>query len=167
MRAVTEREIRASFVNSTKGEAKRMVVPRDLGERPWRDLDFFGWRDPGAMERGYVVMEHDGGLMGVALRVAPGRNGMCSWCLTTHTGDGVSLMTASKAGREGQQGNSVGAYVCADLECSLYLRGKKDTGRRFEESLTLAEQVERTTANLAAFLERVLGSSRRTAILRE
>ncbi|TDV42183.1 FBP domain-containing protein [Actinophytocola oryzae] len=154
MRAVTEREIRASFVNSTKGEAKRMAVPRDLAERPWDDLDFLGWRD---MERAYVVAEHGDGLVGVALRVAPPgrhrRTGMCAWCLTTHPGDGVALMTARKSARGD---NSVGVYVCGDLDCSLHLRGRKDTGRRLEESLTLAEQIDRTTANVAAFLERVL-----------
>jgi hypothetical protein len=77
-------------------------------------------------------------------------------CLTTHTG-GVSLMVALKAGKAGQQGNSVGAYICSDLACSLYLRGKKDAGvgARMQESLTLDEKIERTVANVAAFFARV------------
>jgi hypothetical protein len=160
MRALSDREIRASFVNCTKGETKRMAVPQDLAAQPWDDLDFFGWQDPGARERAYLVTEGDRGLVGVALRVAPAtgglRSGMCSLCMTTHTGSGVSLMTARKAGKNGQQGNSVGAYICTDLACSLYLRGKKDTGKRIEESLTLDEQVERTMSKLTAFLERVI-----------
>ncbi|MFD0206685.1 MULTISPECIES: FBP domain-containing protein [Saccharothrix] len=79
-------------------------------------------------------------------------------CLTTQPGDGISLMTARKAGRGGQQGNSVGIYLCADLACSLYLRGKKDAGpgSRLHESLTLEEKTERTTAKLGAFIARVL-----------
>jgi hypothetical protein len=81
---------------------------------------------------------------------------MCSLCLTTHTGDGVSLMTARKAGPAGRAGNSVGSYLCTDLACSLYLRGKKNAGRRLDESLTLPEKIDRTTANLAAFLQRVV-----------
>ncbi|GAA0259843.1 hypothetical protein GCM10010492_70990 [Saccharothrix mutabilis subsp. mutabilis] len=40
----------------------------------------------------------------------------------------MSLMTAREAGKEGQLGNSVGIYLCADLACSLYLRGKRDAG---------------------------------------
>ncbi|TGN78537.1 FBP domain-containing protein, partial [Streptomyces griseoluteus] len=48
MRPLTEQDIRASFVNCSKGDAKRLAVPRDLAERPWDDLDFLGWRDPGA-----------------------------------------------------------------------------------------------------------------------
>lgn len=163
MRPVTERDIRGCFVNCTKGEAKRLAVPRDLAERPWTDLDFLGWRDPAAPERAYLVTESGDGLLGVALRrAAPSagraRRGMCSLCLTTHTGDGVSLMTARKAGREGKLGNSVGAYICTDLACSLYLRGKKDAGPggRIHESLGLSEQIERTVANLAGFLARVV-----------
>jgi hypothetical protein len=159
---MTEPDIRSSFVNCTKGAAKRLAVPRDLLERPWDDLDFFGWQDPASPERAYLVAETGDGLVGVALRrAAPGqaRRSMCSLCLTTHTGDGVSLMTARKAGRAGQQGNSVGAYMCTDLACSLYLRGRKDAGPggRLHESLALPEKIERTMTNLAAFLARVTG----------
>ena len=45
VKPLTESEIRAAFVNCTKGEAKRLNVPRDLAEQPWEDLDFLGWRD--------------------------------------------------------------------------------------------------------------------------
>lgn len=77
-------------------------------------------------------------------------------CLTTHTG-GVSLMTAAKAGRAGQQGNSVGAYICNDLACPLYVRGKKvaGIGARLPESLTLEEKIQRTVTNLTAFIAKV------------
>ena len=52
-------------------------------------------------------------------------------------------MVAPKAGRAGQQGNSVGAYICSDLACSLYVRGKKDAGAgaRLHETLTLEEKI--------------------------
>ena len=163
MRAITERDIRTSFVNCSKGETKRLSVPKDLADHPWEDLDFLGWRDPGAPERAYLVAERDGPLVGIALRVTSGASrgftsrSMCSLCLTTHTGDGVSLMTARKAGPDGRAGNSVGSYLCTDLACSLYLRGKKNAGRRLDESITLAEKIDRTTANLATFLQQVLG----------
>jgi hypothetical protein len=163
MKAVREQDIRASFVNCSKGEATRLAVPRDLADRPWSDLDFLGWRDPGALERSYLVTERDGSLVGVALRFpAPRRGqahrGMCSLCLTTHPGNGVSLMTARRAGRAGRESNSVGIHMCTDLDCSLYVRGRKipDLGGRLEETLTLEEQIERTRANLFAFVDRVL-----------
>jgi hypothetical protein len=161
MKPLTEHDIRASFVNSTKGEAKRMHVPRDLGERPWDDLDFLGWTDPSAPDRSYLVIELDGRLAGIALRRAAqagrARKTMCTWCLTTHTGDGVALLSARKAGKQGQLGNTVGVYVCADLACSLYLRGRKSAGpgSRFREALTLDEQAERLVSGISAFLDRV------------
>jgi hypothetical protein len=85
------------------------------------------------------------------------RSNICSFCLTGHTG-GVTLMVAPRGGKAGQQGNSVGTYLCTDLACSLYLRGKKPVvglGGRFRERLTLEEQIERTMTNLAAFAAKV------------
>ncbi|WKE73262.1 FBP domain-containing protein [Streptomyces sp. WP-1] len=162
MKPLTEQDIRSSFVNCSKGEAKRLAVPRDLEEQPWEDLDFLGWRDPGAPDRSYLVTEREGRPAGVALRFPSSQRGflhrsMCSLCLTTHRGGGVSLMTARKAGTAGREGNSVGLYMCTDLSCSLYVRGKKapDTGMRIEESLTVEEQIARTTGNLAAFLDKL------------
>ncbi|WAZ25817.1 FBP domain-containing protein [Streptomyces cinnabarinus] len=162
MRALTEPEIRTSFVNCSKGEAKRLYVPRDLGQLPWDDLDFLGWRDPGAPDRSGLVTERDGRLVGVTLRFPSARRGflhrsMCSLCLTTHRGGGVSLMTARKAGPAGREGNSVGLYMCTDLACSLYVRGRRvpDSGARMEESLTVEEQIARTEGNLSAFVDKL------------
>ncbi|MDQ0758581.1 FBP domain-containing protein [Streptomyces canus] len=164
MEPLTEQEIRAAFVNCTKGEAKRLSVPRDLAERPWEDLDFLGWRDPQAPDRGYLVAALDGRPTALALRGSTAgswqtRRSMCSLCLTTHSG-GVSLMVAPRAGKAGQQGNSVGAYMCDDLACSLYVRGKKDAGAgaRLHETLTLDEKIRRTVTNLAAFVAKVTGA---------
>ncbi|WP_282700671.1 FBP domain-containing protein [Streptomyces sp. CC219B] len=160
MRPLDEQDIRKSFINCSKGEAKRLSVPRDLGERPWDDLDFLGWRDPGAPDRSYLVTEREGQPVGIALRFPPAqrslmRTSMCSLCLTSHPRGGVSLMTARKTGAAGREGNSVGLYMCTDLACSLYLRGRKvpQAGPRIEESLTLEEQIARTTGNLMAFLD--------------
>ncbi|MET9790069.1 FBP domain-containing protein [Streptomyces canus] len=165
MEPLTEQEIRAAFVNCTKGEAKRLSVPRDLAERPWEDLDYFGWRDPQAPDRAYLVAVLDGRPTALALRGSAAgswqtRRSMCSLCLTTHSG-GVSLMVARRAGKAGQQGNSVGAYMCDDLACSLYVRGKKDAGAgaRLHETLTLDEKIRRTVTNLAAFVGKVTGAA--------
>ncbi|MGA5441675.1 FBP domain-containing protein [Streptomyces griseoincarnatus] len=162
MRALTEKDIRSSFINCSKGEAKRLTVPRDLEGRPWDDLDFLGWGDPGAPDRSYLVVERQDRLVGVAMRFQPAQRGffhrsMCSLCLTTHPRGGVALMTARKSGPAGREGNSVGAYMCTDLACSLYLRGLKEpeTGARFEESLTLEEQIGRTRSNLFAFIDKL------------
>ncbi len=83
---------------------------------------------------------------------------MCLLCLTTHPGGGVALMSARKAGPAGRNGNSVGLNICTDLDCSLYVREKKKPapGGRMEESLTVEQQIDRTRANLGAFLDRLL-----------
>ncbi|MGW1163420.1 FBP domain-containing protein [Streptomyces sp. NPDC002513] len=162
MRSLTEQDIRNSFINCSKGEAKRLTIPRDLDERPWDDLDFLGWRDPGAPDRSYLVTERAGGLAAIALRFPSSQRGflhrsMCSLCLTTHPGNGVSLMTARKAGTAGREGNSVGIYMCTDLACPLYIRGKKvpEAGGRFEETLTTEQQLTRMRDNLSAFLDKL------------
>ncbi|MFF0866515.1 FBP domain-containing protein [Nonomuraea sp. NPDC003560] len=163
MRPLTEHDIRTSFINCSKGEAKRAGLPRDLADLPWDDLDFLGWRDPGAPERAYLVAEADGSLVGVALRVTSGSSrsftarSMCSFCLTTHTGGGVALMTARRTGEPGRQGNTVGQYLCADLACPLYVRGKREAAGAgvVDESLTPAEKVARANANVRAFLDKV------------
>jgi hypothetical protein len=162
MRSLTEQDIRTSFLNCSRGEAKRLATPRDLDQRPWGDLDFLGWRDPGAPDRGYLVTEREGGLAGITLRLPSSRRGlphrsMCSLCLTTHPSGGVSLMTARKAGAAGREGDSVGVYICADLACSLYVRGKKalPPGGRFEETLTTEQQIARTAGKLSDFLAKL------------
>ena len=163
MRPATEDEIRASFANCTQGEAKRIPMPRDLADIPWPDLDFLGWRDPGAPDRAYLVAPGDGdALVGVTLRIATQQRGflhrnMCSLCLTTHPGNGVSLMTGRRAGEAGRKGDSVGSYICSDLACSLYVRGLRtpDAGGP-RETLSVDEKVERTRGKLDAFLARIL-----------
>ncbi|MFE9249686.1 FBP domain-containing protein [Streptomyces sp. NPDC007088] len=168
MEPLTESGIRTSFVNCTKGEAARLHVPRSLGELRWGDLDFLGWRDPAAPDRGYLVVP--GGSegarpVGVALRATTARHGaahrgMCSVCLTTHPGSGVALMAARKAGPDGRKGDSVGVYLCADLDCPLYVRRikvSKAVGGRPRESLTLDEQIARTLSRLGEFVDKVRG----------
>jgi hypothetical protein len=157
---LTESDLRAAFVNLTKGETKRLNVPRVLAQRPWDDLDYFGWRDPQSPVRGYLVAPVGDRLVGVALRapsssVGSARPSMCSLCLTLHSG-GVSLMVAPRAGKAGQQGHSVGTNICADLSCSLYLRGKLRTGTpAMRETLSLDQRIERLVGNVESFLGRV------------
>ncbi|MFF5922325.1 FBP domain-containing protein [Streptomyces flavochromogenes] len=164
MEPLTDKQIRSSFVNCTKGEAARLKLPLDFAELAWEELDFLGWIDPGAPLRAHLVVPRPDGPVGVSLRVpAAGRtsamkSSMCQVCLTGHASSGVTLLVAPLAGPRGREGNTVGIYLCADLACSLYVRGKRQPklrGRRQEESLTVGEQVARLTGNLDAFVDRV------------
>ena len=160
MSPLTERDIRGSFVNCTKGEASRVSVPHDLAEWPWSELDYAGWRDPQSPARGYLVTDVDGPLRGIVLRaprsaIGAARKSMCSLCITTRSG-GVSLMVAPRAGRRGQAGNTVGTYICSDLQCSACVRGGRHTGgASVPETLGVEERVARLHRNLADFVARV------------
>src|SRR3954463_6845170 len=131
MEALTETQIRASLVNCSKGEAGRIKLPPGFPALPWADLDFLGWSDPGAPLRAVLVVPAPDGPIGVVLRRPESKRGsvmrssMCRACLTQHSADGVPLFVAPLAGAAGRQGNSVGEYLCSDLACSLYLRGRR------------------------------------------
>ncbi|MGW6455942.1 FBP domain-containing protein [Streptomyces sp. NPDC055078] len=169
MDPLTEKQIRSCFVNCSKGEASRMRLPLDFAETPWQDLDFLGWIDPGARLRAHIVIPRETGPIGITLRV-PGagntsavKSSLCRICLTGHASSGVSLLVAPLAGPAGRDGNTVGTYLCADLACSLYVRGKRQPQLRtnqYEESLTLEERITRTVTNLDAFAAKVTSAQR-------
>ncbi|MGY1621302.1 FBP domain-containing protein [Geodermatophilus sp. SYSU D00965] len=127
MRALTERQVRRSFLNCSRGEADGLVLPKGFGDLDWAQLEVLGWRDPKAPLRGYLVLEVDEQPVGVAVRAADSRMSsrtaaMCLLCQTAQPGDGVSLFTARRAGEAGRNGNTVGTYICADLACSHRVR---------------------------------------------
>lgn len=159
MEPLNDKQIRSSFVNCSKGEASRINLPRDIA---WAELDFLGWRDPGALDRGYLVVPRKDEVVGVTMRFPTEvsrsftKSTVCSVCVSAHSGQGVALFVAPRAGASGRQGNTVGTYMCADLACPLYVRGKKltDLGVQFE-TLTVEERVERMMVNLDLFVDRV------------
>jgi hypothetical protein len=161
---LTENDIRGSFVNCSKGETGRIRLPAGFGDTAWADLDYLGWTDPGAPLRALLVVPGAGGLTGVLMRRPAAnrtsvlRSSMCQVCLTEHTSSGVALFVAPLAGAAGRRGNTVGQYLCSDLGCSYYLRGKRQPKMRLvrhEETLTLTERIARAMANLTAFTDRI------------
>ena len=168
MDALTEAEVRDSFVNCTKGEAERINLPGPLDEIFWEHLDFLGWRDPKADLRAYLVVPMPTGPVGIVLRRPQNRGGrslmrssMCSICLTVHAASGVTNFVAARAGAAGRAGNSVGNYICADLQCSRYVRGtlRSEAAISMEESLDPAEKILRLRAKLEGFTRSVLGEA--------
>ncbi|GLF97008.1 FBP domain-containing protein [Streptomyces yaizuensis] len=164
MEPLTETQIRKSLVNCSKGEANRLRLPTGFPGLDWDDLDFLGWIDPGAPLRAALVAPGEDGPVGVVLRVpavsstSAVRSSLCSICFTGHAASGVNLFVAPLAGARGREGDSAGIYICADLACSLYLRGKRQPAlrtRRQEESLTTEERSARALGNLAGFLAKV------------
>lgn len=159
MNPLAEKQIRAGFVNLSKGAAGRVNLPVDLDERPWADLDYLGWQDPKAPARGYLVFEREGRVRAIALRTSEGsvgraRKTMCDLCTTVGP---VGLMVALRAGKAGQRGDSVGIYVCTALDCSLLVRNIRSNGTIvMEERLTAEQKIDRLVANLETFMARVM-----------
>jgi hypothetical protein len=157
-----ETTIRASFVNCSKGEARRLNLPAGLADVDWDDLDFLGWRDPKSPANAYLVFQRDGKVVGLTMRAAAPhasqlKSSLCALCQTTHASADVSLFTARRVGNAGKLGNSVGTYICADLACSLYLRGKRRPSTpNFKPTSTVDENVARTMASLNKFVDDVL-----------
>lgn len=125
MRALTESDVRASFINATEDELRMIEMPHDFILVDWDFRDFFAWRYPAAGKRGCVLVETDDGVVGIVLRASdPGRsrNGMCNICHTMQPGSQVALFSARKAGAAGHRGDSIGTYICADLSCHENVR---------------------------------------------
>lgn len=125
MRALTEPEIRAAFINATDDELRMIEMPHDFVLIDWDFHDFLAWRDPASSKRGCVLVQTDDGVVGVVVRTSdPGRAraGMCNICHVMQPGNQVTLQSARKAGPAGVRGDSVGTYMCADLSCHENVR---------------------------------------------
>jgi hypothetical protein len=160
---LTEDAVRGSFVNCSKGQARRLSLPEGWAAVDWAELDFLAWRDPKAVQNGYLVVPREDRPLGVALQVATPPRGrikqsMCAFCQTTHGQADVALFSARRVGEAGKLGNTVGTYLCADLACCRHVRNKTP---RPGAPLTQEERVERLLANLNGFLSEVLTDNAR------
>jgi hypothetical protein len=162
--ALTEAALRRSLVNCSRSEAAAMTPPKDLAEVDWAELDVLGWRDAKAQLRGYLVHEGDDGVVGIALRAADTamsgrRSAMCLLCHEVQSAATVSLFTARRVGAAGRNGNTVGTYICADLDCARRAREVPTTARHLDEELqavAVAERLDGLRTRLRAFTGDVL-----------
>lgn len=124
MHALTEKDIRASFVNTSLRERNSLIVP-ELASVDWDARDYFGWRDPKQPLAGFVVVPVDDEPVGILLRQTEQRTRhrtQCSWCDDVTLPNDVVLFVAKRAGRAGRNGDSIGALVCERFECSVNVR---------------------------------------------
>lgn len=128
MNPLTEKQIRASFVNCSRREAAQLTLPLDLADLPWDRLDYLGWVDRKAPLRAYVVLTVDDTLVGLTLRAPEGtarrRSAVCAWCEDVYSTDDVSLYVARRAGAGGRAGNTIGTLICTGFGCSRNVRRK-------------------------------------------
>lgn len=124
MHALTEKDIRSSFVNASQRERSTLSVPA-LDQQAWDDLDFLGWRDTKYALQGYIVVPVDGEPVGILLRESEQRTRtrpQCSWCEDVTLPNDVVFFSAKRAGRAGRNGDTVGTLACARFECSRNVR---------------------------------------------
>lgn len=128
MNPLTEKQIRASFLNASKREAAQATLP-DLDMLDWERLDYLGWHDRKAPLSAYVVLELDGEPTGVLLRSAEAKSskrtkGVCAWCEDVVVTYDVSLYVARRGGTSGRNGNTIGTLICTEFGCSRNVRRK-------------------------------------------
>ncbi|HEY2791103.1 MAG TPA: FBP domain-containing protein [Micromonosporaceae bacterium] len=161
---ISEAALRESFVNCSKGDRAKLSLPGPLADVDFDQLEFLGWRDPKAPERAYAVSETGSGPVAIVLRAASksmrslSRSSMCSICMTVHAASGVALLSAPLAGPAGRAGNSAGIYMCADLQCSRYIRGtlKPDAIVPVAEIVDLNTKIQRVRDRMGAFVQRIV-----------
>jgi len=163
MHAFSDDLIRSSFVNASLRERKALVLPPGLGETPWSDLDYLGWRDPKLPLLGYVVTELDGEPVGVLLRQAqrtPRGRVQCAWCEDVQLPSPVTFFGAKRAGEAGRSGNTVGTLVCAGFECSVNVRRRPTLAYvGFDLEAERRRRIEALRTNVANFVRNVRADS--------
>ena len=151
MRPLSREEILQAF---SKKERKKVKLP-EIDEIDWENLDFLGWIHPSG-HLGYVVYEFPSGLRGIILERSTSVVGhgirMCSWCYTLNTASKVRLFTYRIPGTN----ITIGNYLCADLQCSLYIRKLKEPlVAQMQESLTISQKIERCKQNVEKFFNKI------------
>ncbi|MBO3663129.1 FBP domain-containing protein [Microbacterium stercoris] len=157
MLPLTERAIRASFLNASRKEVSDLSLPAGFDELNWDDLTYLGWVDPKFPKRAYVVVEQeDGSVAGVFLQQGEKRTGsraQCSWCDDVTLTNDVQFFAARKAGAAGRKGDTVGTLVCANFGCSAVVRKLPPlayTG--FDREAARTERIRRLGENVRGFL---------------
>lgn len=163
MQPVEKDDIRSCFVNMTEAQLDSMSFP-GLHETLWAEREFLGWRDVNHQTRGYLVFWVEETLRGLMVRAAEtpmpaGRSAVCVLCHTQQPAPQVSLFVSPKAGAEGFRGNTVGTYLCADLNCSTIIRMIPEVpGVTPSQQDIVASRGNGLLARLEGFSNRVLSS---------
>ena len=166
MQPLTEKQIRACFVNASKREAADATLP-DLDAVAWDKLDYLGWRDRRAPLAAYVVVEVDDERVGALLRATDKggkrKKAVCQWCADVVVTDDVTLYVAKRGGASGKNGNTIGTLICTDFICSQNVRRPPTRSEVGDDAEAMREYVvERRIAELRERSARFVGEVRST-----
>ena len=121
------REFKLALGNVDEATRKAVHAPKALTRLAWEDLDYLGWRDPGAQQRGYLFIERDERLHGVMVlntktQTSAGRAVMCAFCrMPRRFGQVVLFSSPTLTNPKGT--STQGTYICADLDCNVRVNG--------------------------------------------
>ena len=166
MNTLTESQLRDAFVNASKGEAKRAMLP-DLDQIDFTRLDYLGWQDAKKPRNHYIALEVDGQVAALLLRGPenpPAKKLLCAWCEDIVDGVHAASFVAPLAGASGRRGNTVGTAICADFRCSRNVRREPSSFEiRSEDPALLAyhreQKIEGLRERSTAFVRSVLSRS--------
>lgn len=125
-------------------------------EPAWDELDFLAWIHRSG-HLGYVVFQGWDDTRGLVLersvvRTSGLRRFMCDLCCTIHGQGGIASFTRWNRARTQARTQS----LCADLACSLYVRGLQTNGcAQLPETISREKRIERLFSNFNRFVERM------------
>lgn len=164
MNPLSEKQIRASFINATRREASQATLP-DLDAVRWDQLDYLGWSDRKAPLSAYVILELADEPTGILLRAGSRnatmvrRKALCAWCRDLASVE-AAMYVARRGGSAGRAGNTIGTLVCEDFSCSRNVRRpptSSDAGTDAEvvRELIVQERVAGLRERAARFVQEV------------
>ncbi|WP_121370433.1 FBP domain-containing protein [Frondihabitans australicus] len=167
---LTEKSVRAAFVNASRKEVSDLTLPPAFDEIDWSSLDYLGWRDPKMAKRAYLVVPADptasseeADLVGILLRQAeasPRGRAQCSWCQDVRLPNDVVFFSAKRAGAAGRRGDTVGTLLCDTFQCSQNVRKPPPPAYLgYDVEAAVRERIAELRLRAAGFAENVLGGA--------
>ncbi len=149
---LTTEQVADSF---SKRDRKKLWIP-NLSSINWNEIDYLSWqhRDGSVWYVVYNLMGENHGIIMERTDPANYINKQCGWCATVNSGANVALFTTRHAT---EKNRVVGQYVCGRLDCSDYIRGKKEPSvAHYASYLDLRTRVQNLRTHLDEFFFQVL-----------
>ena len=131
---------------------------------PWDNLDYLGWCDRTG-STAFCVFETEDEPAGFVLdrtyiRTTNARSFMCSLCRTTHGQRGIASFSYKSRHTTGY--HTLTDMFCANLQCSLYVRGiLTPEMSTFFETIPAERKIERLHEGIGRFLTAIAAFERR------
>lgn len=143
MDSYTRDQILGAFRGATRSEVKKVTFAANFDTVDFDKLDFYGWTDPKIPRRAYVLVDRPDGpvtLLFSRAAVKPRARAMCAWCNDVNLTDEAVLYTVRRGGAAGRKGDTLGALICANFQCSQHVRQLPPAYHKGTDLAALREQ---------------------------